>query len=253
MQLFDLKGKLAVVTGSSRGIGFALARALASAGARVILNGRDPASLSTAALRLAAEGCDIVVRSFDVTDPAVVASAIDRIELDVGPIDILVNNAGYQHRAPLEQFPLDQWRLLVELNLHAAFYVGQAVARHMIERRRGKIINICSVQSELARPSIAPYAATKGALKMLTKGMCADWAHYGMQINALAPGYLRTELTRPLVENADFSAWLTKRTPTGRWGIPEDLAGPCVFLASAAADFVNGQILFVDGGLTSVV
>jgi gluconate 5-dehydrogenase len=253
LQLFDLKGKLAVVTGSSRGIGFALAKALASAGARVILNGRDRDSLSSAAQRLAAQGCDVMAKSFDVTDQAVVVAAIDHIELDVGPIDILVNNAGYQYRAPLEEFPPDQWRLLVQLNLHAAFYVGQAVARHMIKRRRGKIINICSVQSELARPSIAPYAATKGALKMLTKGMCADWAQYGMQINALAPGYLVTELTRPLVENADFSAWLTKRTPTGRWGLPEDLAGPCVFLASAAADFVNGQILFVDGGLTSVV
>lgn len=253
LQLFDLKAKLALVTGSSRGIGFALAKALASAGARVILNGRNPDRLSAAAQRLAAEGCDVLPMSFDVTDQAVVAEAIDRIERDVGAIDILVNNAGHQYRAPLEEFPLDQWQLLVQLNLHAAFYVSQAVARHMIKRKRGKIINICSVQSELARPSIAPYAATKGALKMLTKGMCADWARHGMQINALAPGYLVTELTRPLVENPEFSAWLTKRTPTGRWGAPEDLAGPCVFLASAAADFINGQILFVDGGLTSVV
>lgn len=253
MQLFDLKGNLALVTGSSRGIGFALAKALASAGSRVILNGRNADTLSAAAQRLAAEGCDVVSATFDVTDQAAAAAAIDRIETDVGAIDILVNNAGHQYRAPLEDFPLDQWHLLVQLNLDAVFHVSQAVAQHMIKRKRGKIINICSVQSELARPGIAPYAATKGSLKMLTKGMCADWTRHGLQVNALAPGYLVTELTRPLVENADFSAWLTKRTPAGRWGAPEDLAGPCVFLASPAADFVNGQILFVDGGLTSVV
>jgi gluconate 5-dehydrogenase len=178
---------------------------------------------------------------------------VARIEAAIGPIDILVNNAGIQRRRPLDEFAVETWREIVGTNLDSVFYVGQAVARHMIPRRRGKIINVCSVQSELGRPGIAPYAATKGAVKMLTKGMCADWARHGLQVNGLGPGYFVTELTRPLVDNPEFSAWLCNRTPAGRWGNVDELGGAAIFLASAASDFVNGQVLYVDGGLTSVV
>ena len=253
MKLFDLSGKTALITGSSQGIGLALAWALASAGAGVILNGRSRAKLDIAIRRLTTSGHAAHAAEFDVTDATQVTAGIAGIEAQIGAIDILVNCAGIQHRAPLEDFAQADWHRLVKTNLDSVFLVSQAVARGMISRRRGKIINICSVQSELGRPGIAPYAATKGAVKMLTKGMCADWAPHGLQINGLAPGYFVTELTRPLVENPDFSNWLCKRTPAGRWGKVEELGGACVFLASRAADFVNGQILYVDGGLTSVV
>jgi gluconate 5-dehydrogenase len=253
VQLFDLSGKLALVTGSSQGIGFALARALASAGAHVVLNARNAVALDRAALELRAAGFESHTAVFDVTVRTEVAAAVERLEQELGPIDILVNNAGVQHRAPLEEFPEEQWHRLLKTNLDSVFFVGQTVAQRMIPRRRGKIVNVCSVQSELGRPGIAPYAASKGAVKMLTKGMCADWARHGLQINGLGPGYFVTELTRPLAESAEFSKWLCQRTPAGRWGQVDELAGACIFLASAAADFVNGQVLYVDGGLTSVV
>jgi gluconate 5-dehydrogenase len=252
LTLFDLTGKTALVTGSSQGIGLALARGLGAAGARIVLNGRDETRLRTAYEQLAAEGVTVATARFDVTDSAQVGASIDEIE-GRGPIDILVNCAGVQYRAPLEDLPEREWRRLIETNLDSVFFVAQAVARHMLKRGAGKIINICSVQSELGRPSIAAYAATKGAVKMLTKGMCADWGRRGLQINGLAPGYFKTDLTRPLVNDPAFSAWLTARTPAGRWGDVEELAGACIFLASRASDFVNGQILYVDGGLTSVV
>ncbi len=252
LTLFDLAGKTALVTGSSQGIGWALARGLGAAGAAIVLNGRDEHRLRAARDRLAAEGVAVSTSRFDVTDSAAVGAAIDDIE-GRGPIDILVNCAGVQYRAPLEDFPEREWRRLIETNLDSVFFVAQAVARHMLKREAGKIINICSVQSELGRPSIAAYAATKGAVKMLTKGMCADWGRRGLQINGLAPGYFKTDLTRALVDDPAFSAWLIARTPAGRWGDVEELAGACIFLASRASDFVNGQILYVDGGLTSVV
>jgi gluconate 5-dehydrogenase len=189
----------------------------------------------------------------DLADERAVESVIDRAERGHGPVDVLVNNAGIQRRAPLEDFPPDTWRELMRTNLDSVFFVSQAVAKHMIPRKRGKIINIGSVQSELGRPSIAPYAASKGGVKMLTKGMCADWAPHGLQVNGIGPGYFETELTQPLVENAEFTAWLCKRTPAGRWGKVEELMGAAVFLASAASDFVNGHMLYVDGGMTSVV
>jgi len=250
--LFDLTGRRALITGSSQGIGFALARALGSAGASVILNGRDGAKLDRAAALLRADGLNASAAVFDVTDRAAVARGIAELE-QAGPLDVLVNNAGIQRRAPLEEFPEAAWHELMRTNLDSVFYVAQAVARGMIARQRGKIINICSVQSELGRPSIAPYAASKGAVKMLTKGMCADWARYGLQINGIGPGYFETELTASLVADPAFSDWLCKRTPAGRWGRVEELAGAAIFLASAASDFVNGQIVYVDGGLTSVV
>lgn len=253
MQLFDLTGRRALITGSSQGIGLALAYALAAAGATVVLNGRDATRVGMAAQALRAGGLSAETAVFDVTDRAAVQAAVGQIEQENGPIDILINNAGIQRRAPLQDFPEESWHEIIRANLDSVFYVGQAVARPMITRRRGKIINVCSVQSELGRPSIAPYAATKGAVKMLTKGMCADWARYGLQINGLGPGYFETELTRSLVEDAAFSAWLCNRTPAGRWGRVDELAGAAIFLASAASDFVNGQVIYVDGGLTSVV
>ncbi len=253
MSLFDLTGRRALVTGSGQGIGLALARALGGQGATVVLNGRDAGKLDRAAEALRADGIGVEIQAFDVTDHDAVSAGIARIEAEQGPIDILVNNAGIQRRMKLEDFPAETWRELMHTNLDSVFYVGQAVARHMIPRRRGKIINVCSVQSELGRPGIAPYAASKGAVKMLTKGMCADWARHGLQVNGLGPGYFATELTRPLVENAEFSAWLCNRTPAGRWGDVGELAGAAIFLASEASNFVNGQVLYVDGGLTSVV
>ena len=249
--LFDLKGRLALVTGSSKGIGYALATGLAQHGARVVLNGRDAAALEAARRRLADYGHDVTTAGFDVTDPAAVTAGIADIEGRDGPIDILINNAGMQHRSPLQDFPLEAWTRIIATNLTSAFLVGQAVGRRMIERRRGRIVNVCSVQSELARPGIAPYTATKGALKMLTKGMATDWGRYDVRVNGLAPGYFRTELNAALVADATFSAWLEARTPAGRWGDVEELVGAAVFLSSDAASFVNGHILYVDGGITA--
>jgi len=251
MELFDLTGRIALVTGSSQGIGFALASALGSAGATLVLNARDAARLGHAQRALQEQGFDVHTAAFDVTDPAAVEAGVTEIESRVGSIDILVNNAGMQHRAPFAEFPLDAWRRLNATNVDSVFFVGQAVSRRMIERRRGKIINVCSVQSELGRPSIAPYAGTKGAVKMLTKGMAIDLGKYGIQVNGLGPGYFKTELTQALVADEAFTAWLSNRTPSGRWGDVAELGGAMIFLASDASSFVNGHILYVDGGITS--
>jgi gluconate 5-dehydrogenase len=251
--LFDLSGRVALVTGSSRGIGFALARGLAEAGAHVVLSARTPAALAEAVATLRAEGLAADGRVFDVTDPTAVEAAVEAIEADIGPIDIVVNNAGVQHRAPLHEFPIEAWHRLMDTNLTSVFLVGQEVAKRMIPRGRGKIVNICSLQSDLGRQTIAPYAATKGGVKMLTRGMCADWARYGIQVNGLAPGYFATPMNRALVEDPAFDSWLRGRTPAGRWGRTEELVGAVVFLASAASDFVNGQVITVDGGLAAVV
>lgn len=249
--LFDLSGKRALVTGSGQGIGLAIAEGLAAQGASVVLNGRTRGPVEEASARLRAKGADIASALFDVIDQKAVQTGIDSIEANLGPIDILVNNAGMQFRAPLEDFPADKWQQLLDTNISSVFFVGQAVARHMIKRGRGKIINIASVQSELARPNIAPYTATKGAVRNLTKGMCTDWAKYGLNINAIAPGYFKTPLNQALVDNPEFSTWLEKRTPAGRWGNVSELIGAAVFLASDASSFVNGHVLFVDGGITA--
>ncbi|MCG8356997.1 MAG: SDR family oxidoreductase [Kiloniellales bacterium] len=251
LERFKLDGKLALVTGSSQGIGLALARGLGQAGAEIVLNGRDEAKLTEAADGLRAEGLTVHERPFDVTERAAVTLAVQAIEEVIGPIDILVNNAGMQHRTPLEDFPEETWHKLIATNLDSVFFVGQAVAQHMIPRKRGKIINICSVQSELGRPTIAPYTATKGAVKMLTKGMCIDWGKHNIQVNGLGPGYFDTPLNKALVEDEAFNAWLGKRTPAGRWGQVEELVGAAIFLASDASSFVNGHVLYVDGGITS--
>jgi gluconate 5-dehydrogenase len=240
-----------LVTGSSQGIGFALARGLAEHGASVVLNGRDALKLEAAAKALREAGYDVAVNAFDVTDADAVKHGIDEIESAIGPIDILINNAGMQFRTALEDFPADRWEQLLKTNISSIFYVGQAVARHMITRGAGKIINIASVQSELARPGIAPYTATKGAVKNLTRGMCADWAKFGIQVNALAPGYFKTPLNQALVDNEEFSSWLQKRTPAARWGEVDELIGAAVFLSGKGSSFVNGHTLYVDGGITT--
>ncbi|RJE81127.1 SDR family oxidoreductase [Paracoccus sp. JM45] len=251
IQLFDLTGKRALITGSSQGIGIALAKGLSEAGASIVLNGRDPAKLAQSAKTLRDAGASVDELAFDVTDHDAVRKAVDSFEAETGPIDILINNAGMQHRAPLEDFPADAFDRLLQTNVASVFHVGQAVARHMIARGAGKIVNICSVQTALARPGIAPYTATKGAVANLTKGMATDWARYGLQCNGLAPGYFETPLNQALVDDPEFSAWLAKRTPAGRWGKVDELVGTAIFLSSAASSFVNGTTVFVDGGISA--
>lgn len=247
--LFDLTGKLALVTGSSQGIGLALARGLADAGANVVLNGRDAAKLEAA--RAHVPGA--VTAAFDVTDHAAVEAGIAAIEAAHGPLHILVANAGINLRAPSTDMPPETWRRVMEVNLDGVWYSCQAAGKRMVARGRGKIITVCSVQSELGRPTIAPYAASKGALRMLTRTLCAEWAKHGVNVNGLAPGYYDTELTSALVQDPAFTDWLCKRVPAGRWGRVEELIGATVFLAAPASDFVHGQLIFVDGGMTAVV
>jgi gluconate 5-dehydrogenase len=246
--LFNLAGRRALVTGSSQGIGLALAQGLAAHGASVVLNGRDEAKLTAAAAHIPGA----TTARFDVTEPDAAAAGVAAV-LEGGPIDILVNNAGMQFRTPLEDFPIDKWQQLLTTNVSSVFYVSQPVARAMIARGRGKIINIASVQSELARPGIAPYTAAKGAVRNLTRGMTTDWARHGLQINAIAPGYFETPLNQALVDDPAFSEWLAKRTPAGRWGQVAELVGAAVFLASDASSFVNGHTLYVDGGITASI
>jgi len=248
---FRLDGRIALVTGSSAGIGLALARGLAQAGATVVLNGRDEARLAKTAAMLAGEGLAVRSRVFDVCDVAAVQAAVASIEQEVGAIDILVNNAGGTRRGAFHELSMVDWRAVMNTNLDGLFVVGQAVARRMVPRRRGRIINICSVMSELGRPGTAAYTASKGAAKMLTKGMAIDLGPHGINVNGLGPGYFKTDLTAPLVADAQFSAWLINRTPSRRWGEVEDLAPVAVFLASDASRFVNGHILYVDGGVTA--
>ena len=242
---FDLAGRSALVTGSTRGLGLAFARALADAGARVAVNGR-----SAEAAAAVAESIDgAVAAPFDVTDEDAVVAGVRALE----PLDVLVNTAGIGLRKPMLDLSLEEWRGVVETNLTSAFVVSRAAAPAMIARGSGKIVNVCSVTSELARETIAAYTAAKGGLKMLTRSMCSEWARHGIQANAIAPGYFETDLTVPLRADPGFDAWVRARVPAGRWGVPDDLAGAVVFLASSASDYVNGQILFVDGGLTATV
>lgn len=247
--LFDLTGKLALVTGSSQGIGLALARGLAEAGAKVVLNGRDAAKLEAA--RAHVPGA--MTAAFDVTDHAAVEAGIAAVEAAHGPLSILVANAGINLRAASVDMPPETWRRVMDVNLNGVWYCCQAAGKRMVARGRGKIITICSVQSELGRPTIAPYAASKGALRMLTRTLCAEWAKHGVNVNGVAPGYYDTELTSALVQDPVFTDWLCKRVPAGRWGRVEELVGAAVFLAAPASDFVHGQLIFVDGGMTAVV
>ena len=251
-RLFDLTGRTALITGAGQGIGFALAQGLGAAGARVVLNGRDSAKLDHAAATLRSAGIEAATAPFDVTDQSAVQAGVAAIEA-VQPIDILINNAGIQRRGPLEDYPAETWHEIMRTNLDSVFFVSQAVVRPMIGRGRGKIINIASLQSEAARYGIAPYTASKGAVKNLTRGMCTDWARHGLQVNAIGPGYFETPLNQALIDDPVFDAWLRSRTPAGRWGRVEELQGAAIFLASAASDFVNGQVIYVDGGVLATL
>jgi gluconate 5-dehydrogenase len=241
---FDLTGRRALVTGASRGLGYAMAKALERAGAVVTITGRDKARLDDAVRRLHGEGYTVEAACFDVTDARASKAAVDALL----PLDILINNAGINQRAPLHEFDPAAFRRIVDTHLTAAFRLAKLVAPGMIERGRGKIINICSITSEAARETAAPYAAAKGALKMLTKAMAGEWAKHGVQVNAIGPGFFKTDMNAPLIANPAFDGWVKSRIPAGRWGEPDELGGTAVFLASSASDFVNGQVLYVDGG-----
>ena len=252
--IFDVTGKLALVTGSSRGLGLALASGLAEAGARVVLHGRDPEALARAQEQISAiSGETPTVVSFDVTDAVAVRSGIADLLAEQGVPDVLVNNAGIQRRAPFNEFATQDWDDIVAANLSSAFYVSQQVTIGMAERGSGKVINICSVQSQLGRQTIAPYGATKGGLLMLTKGMAADLARFNIQVNAVSPGYFETEMNAALVADEKFNDWVVNRTPAQRWGQVDELVGTLIYLSSSASDFVSGQNIFVDGGMTAVV
>jgi gluconate 5-dehydrogenase len=252
INLFDLQNRRILVTGSNGGIGFTIAQGLAQHGASIILNGRDGQKLEQAGEKLREQGFKIETSRFDVTNESEIENAILQLEKN-GQIDVLINNAGIQRRVSLEKLSLETWNEVLTTNLTSAMLVSKAVARGMIERKTGKIINICSLMSDVGRTTTGAYTAAKGGLKMLTKAMCADWAQHNLQINAIGPGYFATEMTKPLVENQEFNAWVVGRTPAKRWGNPEELIGASVFFSSQASNFVNGQILYVDGGMISVL
>lgn len=251
--IFSIEGKIALVTGSTGGLGFAFARGLAQNGAKVILNGRNSEKLQSRLLELEKEGYKASGYVFDVSQTEEVTAAIQKIEKEVGPVDILVNNAGITVRTVLDEFKDEDWQNILNVNLTGTYVVAKAVVPSMIKRKSGKIINIGSVQSELGRPGIAPYAASKGGIKMLTKGMAVDWAKHNIQVNGIGPGYFKTEMTRALHENPESDAWLRGRTPSQRWGKPDELIGALLFLASDASSYVNGHMLYVDGGLLASV
>ena len=251
--LFDLGGRIALITGSSGGLGFTFARGLGQAGAEIVLNGRDEEKLSKAVDALQAQNLTAHGYAFDITRKQQVVENVSRIEREVGPIDILVNNAGVNLRGPMHELEEEAWNETLAINLTGAFLASQPVVKSMIERRRGKIVNICSLMSEVSRPKTASYSASKGGLKMLTKAMALELAQHNIQVNGIGPGYFITEMTQPLADDAPFDEWLRARTPAGRWGDPEELIGPLVFLCSDAASFVTGQILYVDGGILATL
>ena len=251
--LFDLTNRIALVTGSSQGLGLTLARGLGQAGARIVLNGRNQAKLAEAVAAVEVDGLAVSGCAFDVTDAASIDRGVGEIENGVGPIDILVNNAGIQRRGTLESLDEAAWREVIDTNLTGVFLVSRRVVRGMIERRRGKIVNICSLMSELGRQTTGNYAAAKGGVKMLTRAMAVEWARHNIQANGIGPGYFLTDMTRHLADDPRFDAWIRRRTPAGRWGDPVELVGAAVFLASDASEFVNGQILYVDGGILAAL
>ena len=248
--VFDLSGKVALVTGAYRGLGFAIAQGLARAGASVVLNGRRIEAVEPAARALTAQSLKASTAIFDVTDRDAVRAAVTAIESEHGRIDVLVNNAGIQRRGALADFSQQDWDAIIATNLTAPFVVSQAVLPGMIARKSGKIVHIASLMSEMARPSVVPYTAAKGGVRQLTRGMAVELAPHNIQVNAIAPGYFATEMNRALIDNAEFNAWVCKRTPAGRWGQPDELAGTAVFLASSASNYMTGQLLIVDGGMS---
>jgi gluconate 5-dehydrogenase len=251
--LFSLKGKTALLTGSYRGLGLAMARGLAGAGARVVLNGRSAEGVHASVEALCDEGLDAVPAVFDICNEDAVRKGVSGVVESSGPIDILVNNAGIQRRSKLEEMPLEDFREVLETNLTSAFTVAKAVVPAMMQRGGGKIINICSLMSDLARPTTGNYAAAKGGLRMLTRAMAGEWAEHNIQVNGIAPGYFETDMTRKLKDDPTFNSWICGRTPARRWGKPEELQGIAIFLSGPASSFVNGQVIFIDGGLTAVV
>ena len=251
--LFNIEGKRILITGSTRGLGYVIAEGLAKEGASVIINGRNQEKVDVAADSFIKKGFKVSGFAFDITKASKVERRINEIEKKLGPIDVLVNNAGIQYRAPLEEFKLEDWNNVLNANLTGAFIVSKEAVKGMIQRKSGKIINICSLQSELARPTIAPYSAAKGGLKMLTRAMATEWAKYNIQVNSIGPGYFKTDMTKPLYENPEFDTWVCKRTPANRWGNPEELVGTVIFLSSKASSFINGQLIFVDGGITACI
>ena len=251
--LFDLAGRTALVTGSSRGLGRAMAEGLAQAGAALVLNGTDPSRVAESAAALRAAGHTVHEAAFDVTDEAGIVAAFERLDAQGVAVDILVNNAGIQFRRPMLELETADWRRVIDINLTAAFVIGREAARRMVARRQGKIINIGSLMSAVGRATVAPYTAAKGGIKMLTQAMAAEWAQHNVQANAIGPGYMITEMTQPLVDDPAFNGWVVGRTPAKRWGRPQELIGAAVFLASGASDYVNGQIIYVDGGMLAVL
>ena len=252
-QLFDLTGRTALITGSSRGLGRAIAEGFAAAGATVILNGSDAGRLEAASAEMRAAGHTVHCLRFDVSDEAEVIAAFERMDRQTVEVDILVNNAGIQFRRPMVELETADWRRVIDTNLTAAFVLGREAARRMIPRKRGKVINIGSLTSSLARATVAPYTVAKGGIKMLTQAMAAEWAEHNIQANAIGPGYMLTDMNQPLIDNPQFDAWVKGRTPSRRWGKPEELVGAAIFLASSASDYVNGQLIYVDGGFTAVM
>jgi gluconate 5-dehydrogenase len=251
--LFDLSGKTALITGSSRGLGRAMAEGLAAAGARIVVNGTDPERTEAAAAELRAMGYESLSAPFDVTDEAAIKACFQRFDAEGVSVDILVNNAGIQFRKPMLELDTADWRRVIEVNLTAAFVIGREAARRMAPRGAGKIVNIGSLMSSVGRATVAPYTVAKGGIKLLTQAMAAEWAPHNIQSNAIGPGYMLTDMNQALIDNPDFNAWVKGRTPSRRWGKPEELAGAAVFLSSAASNYVNGQIVYVDGGMLAVL
>lgn len=253
LSLFDLTGRTALVTGSSRGLGRAFAEGLAGAGARVVLNGVNAGRLEAAAAEMRAAGHEVLTACFDITDEAAILAAFARFDAEGIAIDILVNNAGVQFRKPMLELATADWQRVIDVNLTSAFVVGREAARRMAARGRGKIVNVGSLTSELARATVAPYTVAKGGIKMLTKAMAAEWGEMGIQANAIGPGYMVTDMNAALLANPEFDAWVKGRTPMRRWGRPEELAGTVIYLASEASNYVSGQIIYADGGMISVL
>lgn len=251
--IFDLSGQTALITGSSRGLGFAFAEGLAQAGARIVLNGIDRSRLEQSVEQLRSKGYDALSAHFDVTGESAIKSAFQRFDSEGIEVSILVNNAGIQFRKPMIELETADWQRVIDANLTSAFVVGREAAKRMIPRGRGKIVNIGSLTSELARATVAPYTVSKGGIKLLTKAMAAEWSEHGIQANAIGPGYMITDMNEALINNPDFDAWVKGRTPMRRWGKPDELVGTCVYLASNASNYVSGQIIYVDGGMISVL